>query len=151
MTAGITTGIDWEAVKAELASEAWEEEDFFWETPYRQVFIGSVFTLMPSGKYYTPWAHGNIEPCDACARAMDMPCDEAYPCGPVMETGFRLDSEGFQQVTEYEGPPGAPYHCEPCADAMMWQALETEAEAHGLWLTAGEGCPTDIMAGQTRE
>ena len=65
MTAGITTGIDWETVKAELAAQDWETDEFICDLPFRQVFIGTVFALMPSGKYYTPWAHGNVEPCEA--------------------------------------------------------------------------------------
>ena len=30
------------------------------------VCLGTVFSLTPSGKYYTPFANGNVEPCHAC-------------------------------------------------------------------------------------
>lgn len=30
------------------------------------LFIGTVFSLTPSGKYYTPWATSNVESCPRC-------------------------------------------------------------------------------------
>lgn len=30
------------------------------------VFLGSVFSIYPSGKYYTPWANSNVEVCNRC-------------------------------------------------------------------------------------
>ncbi|RLG42607.1 MAG: hypothetical protein DRO05_00590 [Thermoproteota archaeon] len=30
------------------------------------VFLGTVFQIFPSGKYYTPWARSNLEPCPQC-------------------------------------------------------------------------------------
>ena len=29
-------------------------------------FLGTVFALCPSGKYYTPWANSNVESCNRC-------------------------------------------------------------------------------------
>ena len=29
-------------------------------------YLGSVFSLTPSGKYYMPWACSNVEPCKRC-------------------------------------------------------------------------------------
>jgi hypothetical protein len=31
------------------------------DTPYYATFIGTVFAIMPSGKYYTPWACSNVD------------------------------------------------------------------------------------------
>src|SRR4051812_34962292 len=57
------TGIDWDRVRAELDAQPWEESDGQLE---RMVFLGTVFALYPSGKYYTPFACSNVEPCPAC-------------------------------------------------------------------------------------
>ena len=32
----------------------------------QSVFLGTVFSIMPSGKYYMPWACSNVEPCEEC-------------------------------------------------------------------------------------
>lgn len=32
----------------------------------KSLFIGTVFSVMPSGKYYLPFACSNVEPCPAC-------------------------------------------------------------------------------------
>lgn len=31
-----------------------------------QAYLGTVFALTPSGKYYTPWANSNVESCSEC-------------------------------------------------------------------------------------
>ena len=50
--------INWEALKEELEKEEWyQEEPGMW---VRTIFLGTVFALTPSGKYYTPWAAGNV-------------------------------------------------------------------------------------------
>ena len=33
------------------------------------VLLGSVFSVMPSGKYYMPWANSNVDPCPRCKGA----------------------------------------------------------------------------------
>jgi len=30
------------------------------------LYLGTVFNMFPSGKYYTPWACSNVEPCPRC-------------------------------------------------------------------------------------
>lgn len=41
-------------------TEAWDGR------PVYAVYIGTVFSVMPSGKYYMPWACSNIEKCNRC-------------------------------------------------------------------------------------
>lgn len=162
--AEVQTGINWEEVKASLLMEDWEacDSDII-PNLHRQVFLGTVFALMPSGKYYTPWANSNVQVCFNCANAGGLPCDELVPC--VMPEplrlgqayydtieGFVLDKAGsFQEATCYKDYPQAEYHCEACADALYAEALEAEAEAQGLWITSGEGDPCDIMIGQSKD
>lgn len=53
------TGIDWTVVRMNLDAEEWQEqEDECGEE--RVVFLGSCFSLAPSGKYYQPWACSNV-------------------------------------------------------------------------------------------
>lgn len=57
-----------EALKAELEAAEWEDdpEAGQHEQQKRTVYLGSVISLCPSGKYYTPWANSNVEPCPVC-------------------------------------------------------------------------------------
>lgn len=52
--------IDWtELVKQVEATEP--QEGWGWDgEPAKVVFLGTVFDLMPSGKYHTPFACGNV-------------------------------------------------------------------------------------------
>lgn len=52
------TGLDAEAIRKEMDGEDWHDTE-----PGRQerhVFLGTVFALTPSGKYYMPWACSNV-------------------------------------------------------------------------------------------
>jgi len=50
--------------------EGWSD----WERPWhgdawrrqRSYYLGSILTLSPSGKVYTPWACSNLTPCPRC-------------------------------------------------------------------------------------
>lgn len=48
-----------EQIRDEMNSEDWED-DFENYMQRRSLFIGTVFSLCPSGKYYTPWAYSNV-------------------------------------------------------------------------------------------
>ena len=61
----VETGIDWDRVRKDLDREEWQWNE--WNDQFeRSICIGSVFSLMPSGKYYTPWACSNVTPCPHC-------------------------------------------------------------------------------------
>lgn len=49
-------GFDWDAL-VEQTKENVEEED---GQMVGRAFIGTVFSVMPSGKFYMPWATGNV-------------------------------------------------------------------------------------------
>lgn len=94
--------IDWEGIKRELNGTEESVEDEC-GNKVKALFLGSVFSLTPSGKYYTPWACGNV------------------------------DEEEAKEDEEW------------------WEALEKKAEENGLYITSGEGDPTDIIVGMTVE
>lgn len=85
--------LNWKAIREELDSQAWEKS---WDgdREERLCFIGTVFNLMPSGKYYMPWACSNVEEWEAEAdeeareslerecdkRGLFLTCSEGDPC-----------------------------------------------------------------------
>lgn len=55
------TGLDYEAIKEQLEEAEWDRDLGDPEGgEVRRVFLGTVFALCPSGKYYTPWACSNV-------------------------------------------------------------------------------------------
>jgi len=54
---------DLAALKSELERAEVEPDD---NVSVRRVYLGSVFALLPSGKYYTPYANSNVDPCMIC-------------------------------------------------------------------------------------
>lgn len=45
------------------ASEIFEDEE---ENRYQSIYLGSSYNVMPSGKYYLPFAHSNLDICEKC-------------------------------------------------------------------------------------
>jgi hypothetical protein len=110
----------WDVVKEEMSKEKWEPDPWNDDIPCRRIFLGTVFDLTPSGKYYMPWACSNVEICDNCVKTEHAPCSEEYPC-----SGDKC--------------------CEVCQDARFWEELEAEAGEHGYAIASGEGDPCDIF------
>jgi hypothetical protein len=69
---------DWEGLKQDIVQNAIETLHDFTLDELRlhdltdgeaivgQAYIGTVFALIPSGKYYMPWACSNVEACPEC-------------------------------------------------------------------------------------
>lgn len=58
---------DTDSLRAELDEQDWEPDyqDDPERNEVRRVFLGTVFTLCPSGKFYTPWACSNVTEAEA--------------------------------------------------------------------------------------
>lgn len=59
---------DWETLVKHMKDqpcEACDRQRADGETPRHSMFLGSVLTLAPSGKYYSAWAHGNVTKAEA--------------------------------------------------------------------------------------
>ena len=54
---------DWSAIKSEALENPSEGEDGDTEGA---TYLGSIFSLSPSGKFYTPFACSNLEACEGC-------------------------------------------------------------------------------------
>lgn len=53
------TGLDLEAIRELLDTEEWEDE-ICEDHQVRRIYLGTVFDLFHSGKYYTAWACSNV-------------------------------------------------------------------------------------------
>lgn len=124
--------LDYDWIEAQFEMMDWEPlpDDDAW---FKSVYLGTVFSLVPSGKYYTPWANSNVEICPRCADSGVLPCEEEYPC---------LSEEEFSG----EGDIPEDYHCEACQDTTWYQEVESEFDDRGWSLESGEGDPCDLYA-----
>ena len=112
-------GLDLEEIKKELENEGEiVEED---ERKFRSLYIGKVFDIYPSGKYYTPFASSNLEPCPVCEGTGQYNGSECQYC----------DGYGSREAL---------------LDEVFHQKLENELQKYGIFLTSGEGDPTDVFA-----
>ena len=58
---------DWQAIKAELEAETWEEDHEDPSVQVRRVWLGTIFGITPSCKMYVPFACSNVlGDCQAC-------------------------------------------------------------------------------------
>lgn len=57
--------LDFEVIRKELEVQKWETYPYCAEQKFRSVYIGTVFSLLPSGKYYTCFANSNVSEEDA--------------------------------------------------------------------------------------
>lgn len=55
----MNTGLKFDAIKVELEKAEWEQDEEP-DREVRRIFLGTVFALAPSGKYYMPWACSNV-------------------------------------------------------------------------------------------
>lgn len=177
----ITTGIDWEHVKAELERTVWEDRDTFLgdDGQERQYYLGTVFSLFPSGKYYMPWATSILEPCAACRGSGVRPihrrrriakkwrtkadpdrafrrADRERIVGDVTALRRRAWWRAYRRYWHRQAHAVCP-RCgglgcrEAYLDGLYWDQLEAEAAAHGYAVANGEGDPTDVFVVECRD
>lgn len=67
----VVTGWDLSKLRAALDREPWEVCDHDTSRETRSIGLGSVFQNYPSGKYYMPFACGNLDDCPVCQGTGD--------------------------------------------------------------------------------
>jgi hypothetical protein len=112
-------------VKQALAEPEWYRDEapepgFEGEGVAERLYLGTVFSLAPSGKYYMPWACGNLAPCPRCKGTGKRDSDSCRHCGGC----------GSREAHE---------------DEIFHEVLEEAAGDHGCWIEAGEGDPCDLF------
>jgi hypothetical protein len=108
-------------IKKEMKSADWQEMEP--DREERRVFLGSVFALVPSGKYYMPWACSNVDVCAKCQ-------EHEGTCG-------NEDCDGSC--------------CEAHADVLWYASAESELSDEGYSLASGDGDPCDLFAVECRD
>ena len=92
----------------------------------RGIFLGTVFALCPSGKYYTPWANSNVEDCPRCKGKGTT---KGNVCTWCQGMGSR----------------------EAYLDDMWYEKAQRALDRVGLILENGEGDPCDLFAVEYRD
>ena len=164
------------AVRADLDEEKWEDSMDDNGMQERSVFVGTVFDLMPSGKYYTPWACSNVAgDCPVChgtgqlppcarprlvkrakrryerlmAAAMARPEGEARRAYAIRTAPYMRRA---QQVFDRTCPACDGLGSRSAAQDEIWlEQAEQELNSIGCYLTEGDGDPCDIFAVESRD
>lgn len=141
---------------------------------YKSVFLGTVFALCPSGKYYMPFACSNVEVCSVCNGA-GVVSNGAYNKEILdemkeIEADFiqklkdknctywdmpKEDREDMDEAREIIRATEQTVQCPYChgvgsreayEDEEFYTALDAELEARGMYREHGEGDPCDVLA-----
>jgi len=159
---------DWRAILRELdAAEPFETDGGGRAV---SVFLGSVFSLAPSGKYYTPFANSNVNDCAKCAGGGKSKRTDL--CGLCEGKGARValahyNLDGLAELIGRRVEVGETFDCNGCAgagrvprdchhcggtgsreawlDSIFWEELEKKAESLGCFVEFGEGNATDVF------
>lgn len=145
----------------------------------KSLYIGSVFSLTPSGKYYMPWATSNLEPCPVCLGKgkLDNPhhLPKLYARSSEIVDGIlekdMVEAGGYHNLPEEvrnkldrlratmkRTLPLMPCSrcdgigCAEAADDEVWyETFEEDLSEHGLYLESGEGDPCDLFVSMVVE
>lgn len=170
--AKVETGINWQAVRSELDREAWEVDRDNDDIETRTIYLGSVLSLYPSGKYYMPFACSNLDACDTCSGTGKAPHRHKRRSVKKWKNAYDRNSAKWQR-THGDGlrPCDNAYlhyclrhmYADDCAacggvgsreaylDELYREKLESEADAHGLCITGSEGDGLDVLIAEYRD
>jgi len=142
---------------------------------YLSLYLGSVMSLAPSGKYYTPWAHGNVDACPVCDGERSLPNPSAnlarQEALATLASEIRWGAmEAFDAYANGGWPRGLidelhildrkaqhykeTLQCWRCDgigsaeakdDSDFWDDLTAELDTIGAWSESGEGDPCDVF------
>ena len=140
------------------------------DSPYRTVYLGTVFSMLPSGKYYQPWANSNVDPCPRCAGRGTVANPKAHQHDHdrarrlqmrLVQQGAWRDHRGARarlhamaERAKRTYPTVTCPFCDGCGsreaalDARWTEQAESELSTIGAWLESGEGDPCDMFIGQ---
>ena len=143
--------------------------------------MGTVFVLTPSGKYYQPFACGNLASCPLCdghgelqnifvdeqsftfwrdvSYAMRGIAMERYGawCNGQWPDEFIEALHAIDAKTEFYAPTIDCPQCgglgsdEAYLDTIWWEKADALYESHSFHVESGEGDPCDILAVQYRD
>jgi len=145
----------------------------------RSNYMGTVFSLTPSGKYYMPWACSNVSPCPRCKGKGTLTRHtgnsavhavlkeyEAFLVKHMFGTYEHYWSapDWFRKhldlVRSFEKDQEPTMDCPNCGgvgsreaylDELWQETIEAEASANDCYVFSGEGDPCDLFIGQDVE
>lgn len=160
----------------ELNANGEENYDFVNGQIVKEVYIGTTFNIMPSGKFYTPWAKSNIDPCPLCKgtgevvnlNGLGSIYDHAWEIEKdliwvmnlkksrydEMPVEWRTQIDAARYIQKVNEPDSVCPKChghgsrEVYEDTVFQETLEKVLEMHDCYLTNSEGCASDIVVGK---
>jgi len=167
----IEHGLDLTAIRKALDEEEWEDgPECGTDYEERQIYLGSVFSLTPSGKYYAPFASGNLKGCPCCggtgvrkpliksrvvkkragrrkrAILQGMKNDWTPRWSAKRDRASKLNDTGTTQCSRCEGCGSAE-----ARDDEVWNVeVQKVFDEQGWFLTTNEGDSTQLMVGEVR-
>jgi len=153
----VNTGLNFDAIQKELDRAEWQEYDEYCHV--KSVFLGTVFALVPSGKYYTPWACGNVEVCPDCKgeRITNPKITKVYYAIPAAR--FWAKRHGLPRsimLASYKiAKMFEPVDCKTCGgfgsaeayqDQLWYAEVDRLADPYEFYIENGEGDPCDLFA-----
>ena len=142
---------------------------------FRSIYLGTVMSLTPSGKFYTPYANSNVDSCPRCKGKGTVANKGANPevflvlqeCDHQLRThlmeeygayasgNWPKDLTGFlDSLVQYSNKMAPNQDCLFCGslgsrEAMLdelWHETANEAAGeHDSWIEEGEGDPCDLF------
>ncbi len=155
-------------LRHDLNAEEWEDNDD--DMQVRRVFIGTVFDLLPSGKYYQPFACSNVSLCPFCCGKGTIPGHSSARIRKrnkkryerMLKLGVKLGREyaishakvrnaahnKWQKTCSICGGLGSK---EAYQDECWYEQAKKELESIDCFLESGEGDPCDLFVAECRE
>lgn len=168
----IETGLVLSGIRDAIDEEPWEDDDCNPGHERRSVFLGTVFSLTPSGKFYMPFACSSVAGCPVCDGKGSLPFARTRLAKKWRNRAARKRRTVLRRnrnalvVRSRVGPRTAELEnrahatCWRCSGMGSAEAHDDEiwnekamAELHsiGLSLESGEGDPCDLFAVEYRE
>ena len=171
------TILNLEVVKQELDdAEVYEDED---GNKLQTIYLGSILSLTPSGKFYTPWASSNVCKCQRCKGTgyIKNPRGRTKKYNSLRKQLMNLRDNMRRQGYNYpiDWPSGAykkfdkiyktsrkyepSITCTECNGMMSlearldqdwWNRLEEELDTIEAWSHGSEGDGCDVMVSRQR-
>jgi len=145
----------------------------------RAVYLGTVMSLTPSGKYYLPFACSNVNPCPRCKGATTVANKHYNPalfqvvdeyeqqvCGHLLKeygmySEFPQDLRAFLDLLRnIRSRVQEKIECSYCGgvgsreaylDEVWNETTEETASEHGAYMFSGEDDPCDLFLGESVE
>ena len=162
----VETGFILDAIKRELELSDWEKDFMNDGIESRRVYLGTVFALYPSGKYYMPWACSNLDVCNDCngsgqeltLRSILQGVKQAIRW--TFTRTYYTIKRGEWKLSIYRNIAYLHASCGNCGgtgsreaylDQLWREQVELELDTIGAYLESGEGDPCDLFATQSRD